>query len=107
MSEEKDYNVVFHSQEEQEEFYEQMETDGKTDANNFVPERAVQVIHRKEHRKQTLYYLTDEEAKKLEQDPRVRGVEWMSNPNVILLPDASISKLVAVKLLPLMVNPAI
>ena len=86
MSEEKDYNVVFHSQEEQEEFYEQMETDGKTDANNFVPERAVQVIHRKEHRKQTLYYLTDEEAKKLEQDPRVRGVEWMSNPNVILLP---------------------
>ena len=86
MSEEKDYNVVFHNQEEQEEFYEQMETDGKTDANNFVPERAVQVIHRKEHRKQTLYYLTDEEAEKLEQDPRVRGIEWMSNPKVINLP---------------------
>lgn len=86
MSEEKDYNVVFHNQEDQEEFYEQMETDGKTDANNFVPDRAVQVIHRKEHRKQTLYYLTDEEAKKLEQDPRVRGIEWMSNPKVINLP---------------------
>jgi len=86
MSEEKDYNIVFYNHEEQEEFYEQMETDGKTDANNFVPERAVQVIHRKEHRKQTLYYLTDEEAKKLEQDPRVRGIEWMSDPNVISLP---------------------
>ena len=26
------------------------------------------------------------EAKKLEQDPRVRGIEWMSNPKVINLP---------------------
>ena len=86
MSEEKDYNIVFYNHEEQEEFYEQMETDGKTDANKFVPERAVQVIHRKEHRKQTLYYLTDEEAYKLEQDPRIRGIEWMSDPNVISLP---------------------
>jgi len=32
MSEEKDYNIVFYNHEEQEEFYEQMETDGKTDA---------------------------------------------------------------------------
>ena len=30
-----------------------------------------------------------------------------ASPNVILLPEASISKLVAVKLLPSMVNPAI
>ena len=52
MTEEK-YNILFHTQEGQEEFYEQMETDGKTDESKRVPERSVQLIDRKENRKQT------------------------------------------------------
>ena len=88
MTEEK-YNILFHTQEGQEEFYEQMETDGKTDENKRVPERNVQVIDRKEDRKQTYYYLTHEEADILRRDSRIKSVEWLEDPDIIWEADAS------------------
>tara|TARA_B100001029_G_C15063687_1_gene461127 strand:- start:7701 stop:9485 length:1785 start_codon:yes stop_codon:yes gene_type:complete len=81
MTEEK-YNILFHTQEGQEEFYEQMETDGKTDDSKKVPERNVQVIDRKEDRKQTYYYLTHEEADTLRRDSRIKSIEWIEDPDI-------------------------
>ena len=88
MSDEKLMNVVFHDFDAQEEFYEQMETEGKTDENKFVPERKVELFERRAKRKQTSYYLTVPEAEKLFEDPRVEGISSLEpNPNVRIVPD--------------------
>ena len=86
---EKDFIVVFKEHDAQDEFYEQMETEGKTDENKFVPERQVQLVDRKETRKQTVYSLTEEEARHLNDDPRIKGVVLENDPNVISVPCAN------------------
>lgn len=73
MSEIKEYVVTLHSRDDLEEFYQDMETLRAT-AYNCMPERIVDVAVRRPTSRNTHYWMTEEEAVVLRQDPRVRAV---------------------------------
>lgn len=54
-----------------EEFYQDMETEG---GNLYIPNRRVEVAHKRPISRNTNYMLTYEEAEQLRQDPRVQSV---------------------------------
>ena len=68
----KEYVVTLHRREDLEEFYEDMETPGGA---LYIPNRKVDCANRREISRNTHYYLTQEEALQLKNDPRVRGVD--------------------------------
>ena len=68
----REYVVTLHNFEDLESFYVDMETSG---GNLYVPNREVSLANRRPISRNTHYYLTDEEAEQLRQDPRVQAVE--------------------------------
>lgn len=71
MEELKEYVVLLKDKNDLENFYEDMETPG---GNLWIPSRRVDVANRREISRNTHYYLTDSEVKKLIQDPRVQSI---------------------------------
>lgn len=67
----KEYIVTLHRIEDLELFYDDIETPG---GNLYIPDRAVPVYLRRPNSPNTHYYLTDQEAEQLRNDPRVAGV---------------------------------
>lgn len=74
MSDIKEYVVTLHNRDDLEEFYLDMETLRAT-KYNCMPERTVDVAARRPTSRNTHYWMTEEEAAVLRQDPRVRAVE--------------------------------
>jgi subtilisin family serine protease len=72
MSELREYIITLINFEDLDDFYEDMETPG---GNLYIPNRAIDVVHRREISRNTHYLLTDEEAEQIRQDPRVLAVE--------------------------------
>jgi len=68
----REYIVTLYRHEDLELFYDDMETPG---GNLYIPNRAVPVHLRRDLSCNTHYYLTDQEAAALRQDPRVWAVE--------------------------------
>jgi hypothetical protein len=68
----REYVVTLHKFEDLESFYEDMETLG---GDLCIPDRAVEVANRRPVSRNTHYYLTDQEANLVRQDPRVKAVE--------------------------------
>lgn len=70
----KTYNVALEEGVDYDTFWDEIETDGS--GSTYVPDRAVDVIkERPTSLRQCWYELTDEEAEKLRNDPRVYCVE--------------------------------
>jgi len=67
----KEYIVTLFKHEDLDQFYTEMENQG---GNNYVPERAVAVIERRDTSRNTHYWLTEWEALELKKDSRVRNV---------------------------------
>ena len=74
MSDLKEYIVTLHNRDDLEDFYEDMETLRAT-KYNCMPERTVEVANRRPTSRNTHYWMTEDEAAVLRQDPRVRAVE--------------------------------
>jgi hypothetical protein len=72
MSALREWIVTLKNREDLDDFYEDMETPG---GNLFIPNRAVELVHRREISRNTHYMLTDDEAQLIEADDRVLGVE--------------------------------
>lgn len=68
----REYVVTLHKFEDLDSFYEDMETPG---GSLYIPDRAVSLANRRPVSRNTHYYLTDDEAELLRQDPRVLAVE--------------------------------
>ena len=68
----REYVITLHNFEDLDDFYQDMETPG---GNLFIPNRAVDVTHRRPVSRNTNYMLTEEEAHQISQDPRVLAVE--------------------------------
>lgn len=68
----REYIVTLHKHEDLESFYNDMETPG---GSLYIPQRAVDIAHRRPISRSTHYFLTDEEAEQLTNDPRVLCVE--------------------------------
>jgi len=68
----KEYIVTLHNREDLDSFYEDMETPG---GNLYIPDRAVDVANRRAISRNTHYWLTEEEAKQIKDDPRVLDVD--------------------------------
>lgn len=67
-----EYVVTLKSKDDLDEFYDDMETPG---GNLYIPDRSVALALRRPISRNTHYYLTEEEAVKLGNDPRVLSVE--------------------------------
>lgn len=76
MSDLKIYVVTLKYFDDLQQFYEDMETEGGA---LYIPNRAVEVAHRRSISKSTHYYLTDEEAQLIRNDPRVASVELQAD----------------------------
>lgn len=68
----KEYVITLANQDKLFEFYDDMESPG---GNLYIPNRAVECAKRRMISRNTNYYLTDEEADAVRQDPRVLAVE--------------------------------
>lgn len=68
----REYVVTLHHQEDLDEFYNDMETEG---GNLYIPNRAVEVSARKTISRNTHYMLSPEEVETIRNDPRVRSIE--------------------------------
>jgi subtilisin family serine protease len=68
----REYVVTLKNYEDLEKFYSDMETEG---GSFYTPERTVDLTERRPLSRNTHYNLTDEEAIKLQEDPRVESVE--------------------------------
>jgi len=68
----KEYVITLHNFEDLDGFYKDMETPG---GNLFIPDREVDITHRRPVSRNTNYMLTEQEAYQLSQDPRVLAVE--------------------------------
>lgn len=68
----KKYVITLHKHEDLEEFYHDLETAG---GSLCVPDREVELVNRRPYSRNTEYLLTDQEAQKIAQDPRVSAVE--------------------------------
>lgn len=73
MSNLKEYIVTLHRREDLDDFYLDMETLRST-PYNCMPERTVDLVSRRPTSRNTHYWMTEEEAVVLRQDPRVRAV---------------------------------
>lgn len=71
MSDLREYIVILKNSEDLEQFYDDMETPG---GDLFIPNRAVDLAYRRSMSRATHYYLTDEEAATIRNDPRVADV---------------------------------
>lgn len=71
MSDLREYIVTLDTLDDAQAFYDDMETPG---GNIYIPDRVVDCVNRRPASRNTHYMLTDEEAKQLKQDPRVRDV---------------------------------
>jgi len=71
MSDQKEYIVTLHNRDDLDAFYDDMETSG---GDLYIPDRAVDVLHRRNISRNTHYMLTDVEAEQIRNDPRVRAV---------------------------------
>jgi len=67
----REYVVTLYKYEDLDDFYNDMETPG---GNLYIPDRAVDLSHRKPISRNTLYYLTKSEAEQIKKDPRVQNV---------------------------------
>ena len=67
-----EYIVTCRSHEELVDLYDDMETPG---GNLYIPDRAVELVHRREISRNTHYMLTEEEAEQVRNDPRVIACE--------------------------------
>jgi hypothetical protein len=74
MSTLKEYIVTLKDKNDLDDFYEDMETPG---GNLYIPDRRVDCASRRSISRNTHYYLTDEEASQIRQDPRVLCVELL------------------------------
>lgn len=70
----KEYVVTLHSRESLDDFYTDMETEG---GSLHIPIRQVEVSNRRPNSRNTHYYLSDQEAAQLRNDPRVLAVELL------------------------------
>ena len=68
----KEYIVTCRSYEDLEDLYDDMETPG---GSLYIPDRAVELVHRRTISRNTHYMLTEEEAVEIRNDPRVLGCE--------------------------------
>ena len=68
----REWIVTLHNKEDLEGFYEDMETPG---GNLFIPDRAVEVSHKRPISRNTHYMLTDDEVELIKSDDRVWGVD--------------------------------
>ena len=64
----REHIVTLNSIEDSEEFYNDMETEG---GSIYIPERVVDCANRRPISRNTHYWITDDEAKKIKKDPRV------------------------------------
>jgi len=71
MSELKEYIVILNDRDDLDDFYDDMETPG---GSLYIPQRAVDLAYRRPMSRSTHYWLTDEEADQIRQDPRVMEV---------------------------------
>ena len=67
-----EYIVTCRTKEELESLYEDMETPG---GSLYIPDRAIDLVHRREISRNTHYMLTEEEAADIRNDPRVIACE--------------------------------
>ena len=67
-----EYIVTCRSYEDLEDLYDDMETPG---GSLYIPDRAVDLVHRRSISRNTHYMLTEEEAEEVRNDPRVIGCE--------------------------------
>lgn len=72
MDELREYIVTLHNKHDLDQFYDDMETPG---GSLYIPNRAVDVANRRPISRNTHYWLSDQEAQTLRNDPRVRAVE--------------------------------
>ena len=68
----KEYILTCRSYEDLEDLYNDMETPG---GSLYIPDRAVELVHRRTISRNTHYMLTEEEAVEIRNDPRVLGCE--------------------------------
>ena len=68
----REWIVTLHNKEDLESFYEDMETPG---GNLFIPDRAVEVAHKRPISRNTHYMLTDDEVELIKSDDRVWDVD--------------------------------
>jgi len=68
----REYVITLHNFDDLDEFYLDMETPG---GNLFIPNREVEVTHRRAVSRNTNYMLDENEVRQLSQDPRVLAVE--------------------------------
>ena len=68
MSELKEYIVSCKNKQDLDSLYDDMETPG---GNLYIPDRAVELVHRRAISRNTHYMLTEEEAEQVRNDPRV------------------------------------
>lgn len=68
----KEYIVTCRSYEDLEDLYNDMETLG---GSLYIPDRAVELVHRRNISRNTHYMLTEEESVEIRNDPRVLGCE--------------------------------
>lgn len=66
-----EYIVTLKNYDDLEQFYQDMETEG---GNLYIPNRQVQVTHKRLISRNTNYMLTHDEAEQLRQDPRIQSV---------------------------------
>ena len=71
MGELKEYVVTLKKYEDLDDFYEDMESPG---GSVYIPDRRVDVVHRRPLSRNTHYWLTDQEAEQLRSDARVEAV---------------------------------
>ena len=71
MSDLKEYIVVLHDHADLDDFYDDMESPG---GNLYVPNRTVDLAYRRPTSRSTHYYLSDQEAEQVKNDPRVLDV---------------------------------
>ena len=78
----KEYIVTCRSYEDLEDLYNDMETLG---GSLYIPDRAVELVHRRNISRNTHYMLTEEESVEIRNDPRVLGCEitFKDSPNLI------------------------
>lgn len=72
MEEKVEYIVTLHNFDDLDSFYQDMETPG---GNLYIPDRQVDIADRRPISKSTHYWLTEQEADQIKNDPRVRFVE--------------------------------
>jgi len=86
----KEYIVTLHKHEDLDDFYQDMETPG---GNLYIPDRAVEVVNRRPISRNTHYWLSQEEANQIKQDPRVWDVDIPSHlqPKINITPSWSVT----------------